>query len=134
MSEQNKATVRRMVEEVQNRHQIERIEEFFDPNFINHLEDPERLSEFNAVHRAKIVFGQLFAAFPDLHVTIQNQLAEGDKVVTHRTAFRRKLRRLSGRRGDSSAPHGWVPHWSHSRRDIWLPLALNVDLWYSCST
>jgi predicted ester cyclase len=84
MSEQNKATVRRMVEEVQNRHQLERIEEFFDPNFINHLEDSEQVSEVNAVERAKIVFGQLFTAFPDLHTTIQAQVAEGDKVVTHK--------------------------------------------------
>src|SRR5438105_608146 len=84
MSEENKATVRRLVEEVQNRHQLERMEEFFDPDFINHLEDSEQSSEFNALERAKIIFTQLFAAFPDLHATIQDQVAEGDKVVTHK--------------------------------------------------
>jgi predicted ester cyclase len=84
MSEGNKATVRRLVEEVQNRHRLECIEEFFDLNFINHLEASEQSSAFNAVERAKIVFGQLFTAFPDLHATIQDQVAEGDKVVTRK--------------------------------------------------
>ena len=84
MSAENKATVRRMVEEVQNGHQIERIGEFFHPNFINHLEDSEQPAELNAVERAKLVFSQIFAAFPDLRVTIQDQVAEGDKVVTHK--------------------------------------------------
>lgn len=84
MLEENKALVRRFIEEVQNCHNLERIEEFFDPDFVNHLEDPDLSSKFNAAKRAKIVFGQLFTAFPDLHVTIQDQVAEGDKVVTHK--------------------------------------------------
>ena len=84
MSAENKATVRRMVEEIQNGHQIDRIGEFFHPNFINHLEGPEERSELNAVERAKLVFSHMFAAFPDLSVTIQDQVAEGDKVVTHK--------------------------------------------------
>jgi len=33
----------------------------------------------------KQFFKLLFAAFPDLHLTIHNQIAEGDKVVTHKT-------------------------------------------------
>ena len=84
MSEANKATVRRLIEEVQNGHDLARMEAFLAPDFINHMEAPDHSSELNAVERAKIVFRQLFAAFPDLHVTIQDQLAEGDKVVTHK--------------------------------------------------
>lgn len=84
MSEENKATVRRLVEEIQNRHRIERLEEFFHPDFINHLEDSEQPSELNAVERARIVFSHMFAAFPDLRVTIQDQVAESDKVVTRK--------------------------------------------------
>ena len=84
MSEANKATVRRMVEEVQNGHDLARIDAFFTPNFINHLEAADPSSEHNAVERAKASFRAMFAAFPDLHVTIQDQVAEGDKVVTHK--------------------------------------------------
>ena len=58
---------------------------FFAPNFINHLEAPDLSSELNAAERAKIVFRQLFTAFPDLHVTIHDQVAEGDRVVTHKS-------------------------------------------------
>ena len=84
MSEANKATVRRLVEEIQNRHELARMDAFFTPNFINHLEAPDLSSEHNTVERAKIAFRELFTAFPDLHVTIQDQVAEGDKVVTHK--------------------------------------------------
>jgi predicted ester cyclase len=84
MSEANKATVRRLVEEIQNRHDLGQMDAFFAPNFINHLEDSDTASELTAVERAKIVFREMFAAFPDLHVTIQDQLAEGEKVVTHK--------------------------------------------------
>jgi predicted SnoaL-like aldol condensation-catalyzing enzyme len=84
MSEANKATVRRLIEEVQNGHDLARMDAFFTPNFINHLEDPDRPSELTSVEWAKIAFRELFAAFPDLHVTIHDQVAEGDKVVTHK--------------------------------------------------
>lgn len=84
MSEANKATVRRLVEEIQNRHDLAQMDAFFAPNFINHLEAADDSAELTAVERAKIVFRDMFAAFPDLHVTIQDQLAEGDRVVTHK--------------------------------------------------
>ena len=82
-AEQNKQLVRRMVEEVQDGHALHRMETFFDPNFINHL-DHAPDSPLNSVAKAQQVFRTLFAAFPDLHVTIQSQIAEGDKVVTHK--------------------------------------------------
>jgi predicted ester cyclase len=84
MSESNKATVRRMVEEVQNGHDLARLDTFFIPNFVNHLEAADHASDLTSVERAKLVFRDLFAAFPDLRVTIQDQVAEGDKVVTHK--------------------------------------------------
>src|SRR5256885_12132362 len=84
MSEVNKATVRRLVEEIQNGHDLARMDAFFAPDFINHLEAPDRSSEHTAVERATIAFRAMFTAFPDLHVTIQDQVAEGDKVVTHK--------------------------------------------------
>ncbi|MCB0164854.1 MAG: ester cyclase [Anaerolineae bacterium] len=85
MSAENKAIVRRLIETVQNGHHLDQLEAFFDPHFVNHLESPDEASDLNAVDRARLVFRQLFTAFPDLHVTIQQQVAEGDKVVTYKT-------------------------------------------------
>ena len=36
MSEENKALVRRFVEEVQSQHNLDILPEIFDPNFVNH--------------------------------------------------------------------------------------------------
>lgn len=85
MLEENKAIVRQMVDEIQNRHNLDRLEDFFDPHFVNHLEAGEEASELNSVERTRALFGHMFTAFPDLYVTIHSQVAEGDKVVTHKT-------------------------------------------------
>lgn len=84
MSEANKAIVRQIVDQIQNRHELAGIDTFFMPDFINHVEAHEASSELNAAQRAKIAFAQLFSAFPDLNVTIHDQLAEGDKVMTRK--------------------------------------------------
>lgn len=85
MTEENKAIVRRMVEAVQNEHNLDSMDTFFTPNFINHVEAPGHTTEGTSVERAKSTFRQLFAAIPDLHATIHAQVAEGDKVVTYKT-------------------------------------------------
>lgn len=85
MTEGNKAIVRRIVEEVQNGHDISRMDTFFAPNFVNHLEAVHPAEESTSVERAKMQFRHLFAAFPDLQVTIHRQVAEGASVVTYKT-------------------------------------------------
>jgi steroid delta-isomerase-like uncharacterized protein len=85
MSAENKALVCRLIEEVQNQHHLDRLDEFFAPDFINHLDHRGDSSELNSVEKTRLFFRAFIAAFPDLHVTIHNQLAEADKVVTHKT-------------------------------------------------
>lgn len=83
MSAENKAFVRQMVEVIQNQHQLERMADFFEPNFVNHLDHmPD--SPLNSIEKAQQVFQQMFTALPDLRVTIQRQVAEGDTVMTHK--------------------------------------------------
>ena len=83
MSETNKILIRRFVEEVQNQHKVDAFDEFFAPSFVNH--DP--LPGFpNTVEGVKQLHRMLFAAFPDLQMTIHDQAAEGDKVWTRKTA------------------------------------------------
>lgn len=83
MSTANKALVQRMVEVIQNQHQLDRMGDFFEPNFVNHL-DHAPDSPLNSIEKAQQVFTQMFAALPDLRVTIQHQVAEGDTVMTHK--------------------------------------------------
>ncbi len=75
--EANKALVRRFVEEVQNEHNIDAVDELFSPDYAAdggaNLED------------LKTFLAMVFAAFPDMRMTIHDQIAEGQKVVTHKT-------------------------------------------------
>ena len=83
MTAENKALVQQMVEVIQNQHQLERMADFFEPNFVNHLDHmPD--SPLNSIEKAQQVFQQMFTALPDLRVTIQRQVAEGDTVMTHK--------------------------------------------------
>lgn len=80
MSEQNKALMRRAVDVVWNRGDFSRIEEFVSRDFVIHtstqggdIHGPEEVCQF---------FGAMRAAFPDLHFAIEDQVADGDRVVT----------------------------------------------------
>jgi steroid delta-isomerase-like uncharacterized protein len=81
-TEENKAIIRRFVEEVQNRHNIGALEKLFSPDFSDH----SGISSLPpTLDGAKQFFTMLFTAFPDIHATIHDQVAEGDKVVTRKT-------------------------------------------------
>ncbi len=85
MSEQNKALARRNFEEVWNQGKLQLIDELVAAN--NVLHDP-------SVPEGKVTgtqgyrqFVEIYrAAFPDLRFTINDQIADGDKVVTRWTA------------------------------------------------
>jgi steroid delta-isomerase-like uncharacterized protein len=81
-AEYNKAIVRRMVEEAQSRHNLAAVDELFAPNFVDHSV-PRGLPPGR--DGVKMQFAMFFAAFPDLHVVIHDQVAEGDEVVTRKT-------------------------------------------------
>ncbi len=79
--QENKKLVRRFVEEVQNQHNLAALDELYDPEMIDHsgMTDPPNTEGTRAF------FTMMFAAFPDMHFTIRQQLAEGDKVMTFKT-------------------------------------------------
>jgi predicted ester cyclase len=83
MSEANKALIRRLVEEVQNQHKVDAIDEFLAPSFVNYDPLPGLPGTLEG---AKQLHRMLFAAFPDLQMTIHDQAADGDKVWTRKTA------------------------------------------------
>jgi steroid delta-isomerase-like uncharacterized protein len=85
MSEQNKALARRSLEEVWNQGKLTVIDEltasnatFHDPNVPGgKFTGPEGAKQFVQIYRG---------AFPDVRITINDQIAEGDKVVSRWTA------------------------------------------------
>ena len=79
MSEANKALVRRVIEESWNKRNMTLMDELFDPGYVYHgvVE-----GEIIGVEAMKQFLTSLYAAFPDAQHMIQEQVAEGDKVVT----------------------------------------------------
>lgn len=82
-TEQNKALVRQLVEEVMNHGDIRLIDEFLTPDFIEHEELPPGIPPGREA--PKVLFTMLRSAFPDFKATIDDIVAEGDKVVFRQT-------------------------------------------------
>jgi steroid delta-isomerase-like uncharacterized protein len=80
MSEHNKALMRRAVEEVWNRQDFAALKEIVADDFVIHASTPE--AEIHGVGGAKQFVMMLHSAIPDIHFTIVDQVAEGDRVVT----------------------------------------------------
>jgi len=76
--EQNKSIVRRWVEEGWNKRNTALIDQLFTPNFYQHETGPETV---NSSETLKPFVAGYLSAFPDLQFTIEDLVAEGDKVV-----------------------------------------------------
>ena len=81
-AEQNKALVRRFVEEVQSRGNIDALDEICSPEFVNHSAPPRVPTNCEGVKQLTAMFRQ---AFPDSYFTIEDMMAEGEKVATRKT-------------------------------------------------
>lgn len=82
--EENKALVRRFWEEVFNKRNPVLADELLAPDAINYEVPPGMTRE--GPESVKQVLHMLTAAFPDHHTTLEEVIAEGDKVVV-RTTF-----------------------------------------------
>lgn len=82
MSKQNTALVRRAVEEVYNQGNLAVINELVASDFIIHSSS----NDIQGPEAAKQYVAALRAAFPDIHFTIDDQFANGDRVATRWTA------------------------------------------------
>jgi steroid delta-isomerase-like uncharacterized protein len=78
MSEQNKMIARRLVEEVESRGNLAVVDELVASDFVNHTP----FGEMHGVESAKQFVSMLRRGFPDLYVTVEDQIAEGDCVAT----------------------------------------------------
>jgi predicted ester cyclase len=79
--ETNKAIVRRMFEEVYNRRNVEAVDEFIAPSFLNH----NASFQVRGPDEVKRAAAAQIEAFPDFDTTIEDIIAEGDKVVVRAT-------------------------------------------------
>jgi steroid delta-isomerase-like uncharacterized protein len=85
VSEANKEKARRMLEEAFGQGKVEIVEEILDPDFVCY--DPN--SESGEVRGADTIKQEIEwfrSAVPDLTYTVEDQVEEGDKVVTRYTA------------------------------------------------
>jgi steroid delta-isomerase-like uncharacterized protein len=73
----NKLLADRVWEEVWHQGDLERIEELFASDFVRH--DPGR--EIHGPEENRQFIKGFRAAFPDVHFTVLDQIAEGDKVA-----------------------------------------------------
>ena len=78
MSEQNKALMRRGIEEVWNGGNFDVVDELIAGDYVGHQPPIEN----HGPAGVKRYFAMLREAFPDIHFTIEDQIAEGDRVVT----------------------------------------------------
>jgi steroid delta-isomerase-like uncharacterized protein len=77
-TEQNKSIVRRWIEEGWNKHNLSVVDEIYAPNFVQHEPEPQTVNSSEAL---KQYVGTYLTAFPDLQLSIEDLIAEGDKVV-----------------------------------------------------
>ena len=83
-AEENKAVVRREMEELFNQGgNLDAADEIYAPDYVGH--EPTT-GDIRGVEAAKQFAASMRQAFPDLQTTIEDQVAEGDKVVTRFSA------------------------------------------------
>jgi steroid delta-isomerase-like uncharacterized protein len=76
----NEALLRRWFEEIWNRKQPELIAEFMDPDSVAHGMGPNG-GDLHGPEAFRQVYEIFTGAFPDLHVTVLQSVAAGDKVA-----------------------------------------------------
>jgi serine phosphatase RsbU (regulator of sigma subunit) len=80
--EQNKASFRRYLEQAWNQSNLEVVDETFD-RYVSHQPDGSVLER--GPEDVKRFIKEFRSAFPDLRISPDDQIAEGDKVVSHGT-------------------------------------------------
>ncbi|MFN2154221.1 MAG: ester cyclase [Anaerolineae bacterium] len=81
---ENKAIVDRYREEVFNDKDLAAVDKYVAPDYVRH--DPGAPVEVRGLEGVKQLAGAFFAAFPDIHFTAEDVIAEGDTVVQRLTS------------------------------------------------
>jgi steroid delta-isomerase-like uncharacterized protein len=81
-TEDNKAKTRRFMDEAFNKGNMKVADELLSPNIVEHNPFP---GQEPGVQGFKKGLTELRQAFPDLHITVDDMLADGDKVIIRST-------------------------------------------------
>ena len=81
MSEENKDLARRSWEMLVNDQNPDSIDELYTPDFVWHEPD----QDIHGFEEARQFLSTYLTAFPDIRVSVEEAIAEGDKVVTRWT-------------------------------------------------
>jgi predicted ester cyclase len=82
--DENKALIRRIPEKAFSQGKLEVLDEVLTPDYIEHVPLPPGVPA--GIEGLKVYIRQLRSAFPDFRYTIEDEIAEGDKVVQRVTA------------------------------------------------
>ena len=80
---ENKLVIRRFIEEVVNTGNVENLAEFISSDYIDNY---DKTGQSSGLEGAKNHILGVRHTYPDLHLTVEQQIAEGDWVVTRITA------------------------------------------------
>ena len=91
--ETNKAIVRRLIEQVWNDRRVDLIDEFFSGEIVSHVTGYPAGCGLESTQDHTAMY---LKAFPDLKLTVEDQIAEGDKVVLRWTMTATQKGELQG--------------------------------------
>ena len=93
-NEQNKVNARRIVDEAWNKHNTKLIDELFSNDAVLH--NPQYATVVKGPEGAKESLETYLTAFPDLKITIEKEIADGEYVVQHLRAIGTNTGELMG--------------------------------------
>lgn len=82
-TEESKALIRRVIEEIFNQHQVDKADLYYAADYIQHATTPG--TRQGGREGFKNHFRAVFDAFPDWHVTLGPMISEGDLIVSFQT-------------------------------------------------
>ena len=92
----NRAVATHFYEEVINKHNVEAIDDFAAPNYLEHQYDTHYDSDRKGIKKA---FTDYFTAFPDMRVKVNFMIAEGDLVTAQITTTGTNSGPIYGQKG-----------------------------------
>jgi predicted ester cyclase len=98
-AEDNKAMVRRYIEEVWNGHDLDAIDELVSPEYLNHAASTAEYQRGGDKH----IMEWLLSVFPDHRFDIEDAAADGDTVAGARHVHRHPRGRALGHPADGQA-------------------------------
>ena len=106
-AEENKAIVQRVYEQIFNQGNLDQIEELISPDIVDHEAPPPGMEGLEDIEVFRQFVQVSHEAFPDLQFTVEDMIAEGDKVVARYTMAGHPPGRVHGRSSHRQPDRGY---------------------------